>query len=82
MDVEREVLRVLDDVLSLEGRSSGFDRGTHLLGAVPELDSMAVVSVIAALEDRLGISVDDDDFDGEAFATVGSLVDFVSARLE
>ncbi len=43
---------------------------------------MAVVSVIAALEDRLGISVDDDDFDGEAFATVGSLVDFVSARLE
>ncbi len=80
MDMTREVLRVLDEVLSLNGRSSTFTRQTHLLGAVPELDSMAVVTLITSLEERFGIVVDDDDIEGETFATVGNLVDFVSAK--
>ena len=80
MKTEEEVLRLLDEVLNLEGRSSGFTRSTRLLGAIPELDSMAVVSLITALEDRFAIVVDDDDIDGETFATVGSFVDFVSAK--
>ena len=42
MDVTQEVLRVLDEVLSLNGRSGTFTRDTPLLGAIPELDSMAV----------------------------------------
>jgi len=81
MDIHNQVLRILDEVLSLNGRSAGFDRGTHLLGAIPELDSMAVVSLIAALEEQLGLVVDDSDIDGETFATVGSLSDFVAAKL-
>ena len=80
MDVEREVLSVLDDVLSLAGRASRFTRDTHLLGAIPELDSMAVVALITSLEERLGIAIDD-DIDGQSFAKVGALVDFVSGRL-
>ncbi len=81
MDVTQEVLRVLDEVLSLNGRSASFGRDTHLLGAIPELDSMAVVSLITGLEEQFGLIVDDDDIDGATFATVGSLVDFVSAKL-
>lgn len=81
MNIEKEVLRLLDEVLSLEGRAAGFGRETHLLGAIPELDSMAVVSMITALEDTFGIVVDDDDIDGATFATVGTLTDFVSAKL-
>lgn len=81
MDVNRETLNVLDEVLSLGGRASSFTRDTHLLGAIPELDSMAVVTLISTLEERFGIIVDDDDIDGETFATVGSLSDFVSAKL-
>ncbi|MBX3638141.1 MAG: acyl carrier protein [Rubrivivax sp.] len=81
MNVEKDVLRVLDEVLSLKGRTAGYTRDTHLLGAIPELDSMAVVSLITALEDNFGIVVDDDDIDGETFATVGTLVDFVSAKV-
>ena len=80
MNVESEILRLLDEVLSLDGRSAGFIRSTPLLGAIPELDSMAVVSLITALEDTFSIIVDDDDIDGATFATVGSLVDFVSAQ--
>jgi acyl carrier protein len=81
MNVEKEVLRVVDEALSLAGRSAGFVRSTALLGAIPELDSMAVVTILTALEEQLGITFDDDDIDGSTFATVGSLVDFVSDRL-
>jgi acyl carrier protein len=81
MDVLKEVTRALDDVLSLNGRASGFTRDTHLLGAIPELDSMAVVTLITTLEERFSIVVDDDEIDGATFGTVGSLADFVSAKL-
>lgn len=81
MNVEGEVLHVLEEVLSLGGRGIRFNRETRLLGAVPELDSMAVVAVITALEERVGISVDDGELDSATFATVGSLVDFVEQRV-
>jgi len=81
MDITREVLRILDEVLSLGGRSAAFTRDTHLVGALPEFDSMAVVSIITAFEEQFGIVVDDDDIDGQTFATVGTLADFVSGKL-
>ncbi len=80
MDVTREVLGVLDEMLGLNGRAATFTRGTHLMGSVPELDSMAVVALLAGLEDRFGMVIDDDDIDGQTFATVGSLVDFVQEK--
>ncbi len=72
---------MIDEVLSLEGRTAAFGRHTALLGAIPELDSMAIVAVITAIEDRFGLSVDDDEIDGATFATIGSLVDFIQARI-
>jgi acyl carrier protein len=82
MNVEQEVLRILDEVLGLGGRASSFTASTPLLGAVPELDSMAVVSIITALEEQLGITVNDDDIDGSTFETVGSLSRFVAGRVD
>jgi acyl carrier protein len=81
MNVQQAVIRILDDVLSLHGRGSTFTRDTHLVGAVPEFDSMAVVSLIAALEEQLGISIEDDEISGSTFSSVGTLVDFVTAKL-
>src|SRR5689334_8354573 len=81
MDVMQEVLRVLDEVLSLNGRAVAFTRETPLLGALPELDSMAVVALITTLEDRFGVVFEDDDLDGRTFATVGTLTDFVDDKI-
>ncbi len=81
LNVLQEVIRLLDEVLSLDGRSSAFTRDTPLLGAIPELDSMAVVTLITSLEDHFGLVVDDDDIDGSTFASVGSLADFVTEKL-
>jgi acyl carrier protein len=81
MDVVKEVTGLLDEILSLGGRGAAFTRDTQLLGAIPELDSMAVVSIITGLEERFGVVVDDDEIDGATFATVGTLSDFVSSKL-
>lgn len=81
MDTRNEVVRILDEVLSLGGRAASFDAGTPLLGAIPELDSMAVVTLIGTLEERFGIIVDDDEISGDTFATLGSLVAFVDGKL-
>jgi acyl carrier protein len=77
VQVEAEVLTVLERVLNLKGRSRSFTLETPLLGSVPELDSMAVVSVITALEERFGFVVEDDELDGATFASVGTLAPFV-----
>lgn len=82
MAVEQEILGVLDEVLSLDGRGADFQRHTPLLGALPELDSMAVLGLITTLEERFGFTIHDDEMDGVIFATLGSLTDFVSAKLD
>ena len=80
MTISAEVIRLLDEVLSLHGRSSTFTVDTPLLGALPELDSMAVATLITTIEERFGFPIQDDEISGETFATVGSLAAFVSAR--
>ena len=82
MDISSEVVSVLDEVLSLKGRASRFALDTPLLGAIPELDSMAVVALITAIEERFGFTVDDDEIDGSVFTSLGSLIDFVQSKLD
>ncbi len=82
MDTEQEVLKILDEVLDLKGAARAMSAESPLLGAIPELDSMAVLTVITTLEERFGFTVADDDLDGATFATVGSLTEFVKAKLD
>ena len=81
MSTFQEVVSILDDVLQLGDKVTSFNEDTPLLGSVSEFDSMAVVSVITALEENYGFEVDDDEIDGEVFETVGSLVNFVNKKL-
>jgi acyl carrier protein len=80
MNVESEVLAILDEVLVLGGRTASMNRDTPVLGALPELDSIAVVSVITALENRFAVSIGEDELTATSFATVGSIADLVSAK--
>lgn len=81
MQVAAELKTILDDVLSLRGRAQGFGDDTPLLGDIPELDSMAVVSLITAIEERFGVGIADDEIDGSVFASFGSLRAFVEQLL-
>lgn len=76
-----DVKRLLDTTLQLGGRSSQMTAETPLLGNIPELDSMAVVTLITAIEEHFGFVVEDDEIDAEAFASLGALCDFVDRKL-
>ena len=80
-DVTGEVKAVLVETLGVEDRAATIDASTPLLGSLPELDSMAVLELVAALEQRFGITVDDDDVTAEVFETLGSLTAFVQEKL-
>lgn len=75
--IEDSVRSVLSDVLGVSHeRAATFTDDTGLFGSLPELDSMAVANLLTELEDRLGITIDDDEVDGEMLETFGSLVTF------
>jgi len=81
MSVTEGVKRVLQEALQLGDRANALDEMTGLFGSIPEFDSMAVVTVVAGLEEQFNIEIDDDDISAEIFATVGSLSRFVAAKL-
>jgi acyl carrier protein len=80
-EVLNGVRNLLAHTLQLGDRARKLDAETGLLGNLAELDSMAVVTVLAAIEDHFGIVVADDDVSADTFATLGSLAEFVQAKL-
>lgn len=76
-----EVKNILSDVLSLREQKDFLKEDSALLGNIPELDSMAVINVITALEEHFGITVDDDEISARTFETLGSLTRFVEQKL-
>lgn len=81
MQAIEEVRNILADTLSLGERKNSLKADSALLGSLPELDSMAVINVIAALEEHFGIVVDDDEISATTFETLGSLAAFVEQKL-
>jgi len=81
-DIDTAVRGLLRDVLGIKSdRVDPFTDATPLFGALPELDSMAVAELLTAMEDKLGILIDDDDVDGDVFETLGSLVAFAKGKV-
>jgi acyl carrier protein len=81
--IQDTVRAILSDMLGLSAAQvAAMDDETELFGALPELDSMAVAGLLTEMEDRLDIMIDDDDVDGELFATFGNLVAFARAKSE
>jgi acyl carrier protein len=76
-----DVKAVVIETLGVEDRAGTLDASTPLLGSVPELDSMAVLELLLALEHRFGITTEDDDVTAEVFETLASLTAFVNAKL-
>lgn len=68
---------VLVMVLGIEDRAEEIVADTPLIDSLPELDSMAVVELMVALEERFDIRIDDADVQGDVFATLGTLTAFV-----
>jgi acyl carrier protein len=76
-----EIKSILKDSLQLGDRADSLEASSPLLGAIPEFDSMAVVTVLTMVEDEYGVQIDDDEVSADIFATVGTLSDFVSQKV-
>ncbi|PPD35128.1 MAG: hypothetical protein CTY19_03240 [Methylomonas sp.] len=82
MNLPQQVSEIISNTLQIDQSARTLDQETALIGAIPEFDSMAVVSIITALEERFGFTVDDDEIDASIFETVGTLVTFVEGKLQ
>jgi acyl carrier protein len=71
---------ILVSVLGIEDRADKLTPDTHLFGSLPELDSMAVVELVVALEQKFGVTFDDDEVTGEVFETLGSLAALIDTK--
>lgn len=77
-----DVKQIVIDTLGLGERGASLEEASPLLGAIPELDSMAVINLITALEEHYGFSIADDEISAEVFETLGSLSAFVGRKLD
>lgn len=80
--------QVLVDVCSLLTSTLGLNPGaivpcadTPLLGVIPELDSMSVVTFLITVEEQYEIVIHDDEVDAGIFQTIGSLAEFLQSKL-
>jgi acyl carrier protein len=80
VDIGKAVLGILDEVLQLGARAAELNANSPLLGAIPELDSMAVAGLLTEIEDRMEISIEDDEVEFDMLETYGALLDFVTAK--
>ena len=81
MSTLTDVKNVLAQALQLGPRAEALNENSSLLGALPELDSMAVVSILTSLEEHFGFTVEDDEINADTFATLGTLTTFVEQKL-
>lgn len=77
-----QVRETVKQTLDLPGPVQRFTPETPLFGAIPELDSMGVVLLLTALEDRFDLQFPDEEINADWFATFGTVATFVEQQLE
>jgi acyl carrier protein len=82
MSTTTQVRAILASILQIDAGNELLGDQAPLLGAIPEFDSMAVVSVITSIEEQFGFSIDDDEIDAAVFESVGTLSAFVNHKLQ
>ena len=74
------VKAVLVDTLGIESEADAIGATSPLYGSLPELDSMAVLELVLALEERFGIMIEGEDVTAEVFETLASITAFIDGR--
>jgi acyl carrier protein len=75
------VKAVVVTTLSIKDRADDLVPESELLGNLPELDSLAVVELLVALQDRFGIEIEDNEVIGDIFETLGQLTAFIQEKV-
>jgi len=81
-DITLEIKQLLIDTLSLDIQPNEMDDDALLLGDIPEFDSMAIVSVITALEENYNFTSADDELTADVFESIPTVVEFVLQHIQ
>tara|TARA_R110002072_G_scaffold70055_4_gene169575 strand:- start:5718 stop:5966 length:249 start_codon:yes stop_codon:yes gene_type:complete len=81
MSLDQSIKRILRDTLVLGDEVESLEATSPLLGAIPELDSVGVISVLTALEEEYDIVVEDDEISAAVFNTLGTLTEFLEEKV-
>jgi acyl carrier protein len=76
-----DVKAVVVTTLDIEDQADDLGPETGLHGNLPELDSLTVVKLIVALQERFGIEIEIDAIMGDIFGTLGRLAAFVESKV-
>jgi len=79
--ISQSLRGILESAIGKRSVPARLDDGTALLGAIPELDSMAVLGILTQMQDDFGIQIEDDEVSAEIFQTFGDLRRFLEAKL-
>jgi len=78
----------IDELRSLIGEVTGDSVAIHslaesspLLGAIPEMDSLAIVNLLIAMENKYHFQVEDDEVDQSIFQSLSSLRSFAQDKI-
>lgn len=77
LDLTLHLLRVH---LQLGARADALTRDSPLMGSLPEINSLTVTGIIAAIEEQTGVAIGDHEIVAELFETVGTLADFIERK--
>jgi acyl carrier protein len=72
---------LLRDTLQIGERADDLNENSRLFGAIPEFDSVAIISVVMAIEAEYGVKIPDRELSADVFETLGSLDKFVSHKV-
>lgn len=67
---------LLNEVLPVKGIDQ-WHTETPMLGALPDFDSMTMVTLITLVEERLGVFVSDADIKADDFMTLGAFAQWI-----
>lgn len=76
---------IVQIIINVTGKSDAvctFTADTQLFGAMPEIDSMAIINIVLSLEKQYGFHIDDEEVEQAVFESVGSLSLFVATKLD
>ena len=76
-----DIRKLIAEALQINDRIDNYDARAPLLGNIPELDSMAVVGIITALEEKFGIVIDDEEINIDTFQSISTLAAFIRIKL-
>ena len=80
MSLQQELKTLLKVTLQLD-EVDEWEVDTEILGAIPEFDSMAIVTILTLVEENYGIMIEDDEVSAEVFETLGSLHSFIEEKI-